>query len=127
MHQIDENTASAYLVHQYDEIKEEITDLKNRQNFAGIFQAIVNHINLLLKKGQIEKIGVRIKFVGWLHKRGNDYVRYIIENLFVRSFDGMKKRCTAEQWTHVYQLIPYNLKQMYLTQNKESLIKTKNI
>lgn len=122
MNEINENAASVYLAHHYGEIQEEITQLSLKRNFAGIFQAIVNHINLLLSNGQIEKIGVRIKFIGWLHKRGNEYVRYIIENLFVRSFEGMKRRCTAEQWIYVYQLIPNNLKHVYQFQHTNYLI-----
>ncbi len=121
MNEINENAASTYLAHHYGEIKEEINELSMRKNFAGIFQAIVNHINLLLSKGQIEKIGEKIKFIGWLHKRGNEYVQYIIENLFVRSFEGMKRRCTTEQWIYMYQLIPNNLKHVYQLQNTNYL------
>lgn len=121
MHQLNENTASTYLAHHYGEIKDEIGELSTRKNFAGVFQAIVNHINLLLSKGQVEKIARSIKFIGWLHKRGNGYVQYIIENLFVRSFVGMKRRCTAEQWIYMYQLIPNNLKNIYQLQNTNYL------
>ncbi|ULT23706.1 hypothetical protein KUH03_31835 [Sphingobacterium sp. E70] len=46
----------------------------------------LNHINYLLSNGQIEKIGNRLKYMGWLYRRGNEQVRNIIENLFVRSF-----------------------------------------
>ncbi|NQD71600.1 hypothetical protein HP439_12795 [Sphingobacterium shayense] len=121
MNNINENAASFYLAYHYGEIKEEISKLSDHKNFAGIFQAIVNHINLLLSKGQIEKIGTKIKFIGWLYKRGNVYVKEIIENLFVRSFAGMKRRCTAEQWIYIYQLIPSNLKSIYELQNNNYL------
>lgn len=121
MKEINENTASVYLAHHYGEIKAEINELSMRKNFAGVFQAIVNHINLLLSKGQTGKIGIWFKFVGWLYKRGNEYVKCIIENLFVRSFDGMKRRCTTEQWIYMYQLIPKNLKHVYQLQHKKFL------
>lgn len=123
MDKINENTASVYLAYHYGEIGKEINELSTRKNFAGIFQAIVNHINLLLSKGQSEKIGARIKVIGWLYKRGNEYVRYIIENLFVRSFEGMKRRCTTEQWIYVYQLIPNNLRNVYQLQAQNYLTK----
>lgn len=122
MLKISENAASVYLANQYSEIKEEINELYAHKNFAGIFQAIVNHINSLISKKQTQKIGVRIKFIGWLYKRGNEYVQYIVENLFVQSFKGMKKRCTTEQWLYIYKIIPKNLKTIYLLQNKNYLI-----
>ncbi len=121
MNEINENTASTYLAHHYGEIKEEINELSSKGNFAGIIQAVINHINLLLSRNQTEKIGVKIRFIGWLHKRGNEYIKYIIENLFVRSFEGMKRRCAAEQWICVYQLIPNNLKHVYQLQNMNYL------
>lgn len=123
MDTINEDTAGTYLAYHYGEIKDEINELSTRKNFAGIVQAIVNHINSMLTKGKAEKIGTQIKFIGWLYKRGNDYVKYIIENLFVRSFEGMKRRCTTEQWIYVYQLIPNNLKQVYLLQEKYFITK----
>ncbi len=127
MDKINENRAGVYLAFHYGEIKEEINELSSRKNFAGIFQAIVNHINLLIIKGQTEKIGIRIKLVGWLYKRGNEYVQYIIENLFVRSFEGMKKRCSAEQWSYLYASIPNNLKNIYQLQTKNYLTQKINL
>lgn len=121
MNEINESTASTYLANHYGEIKEEINELSTRKNFAGILQAIVNHINILLSDGQVEKIGVKFKFIGWLYKRGNEYVQDIIENLFVRSFEGMKRRCTKEQWIYIYQLIPKNLRKLYQLQNTNYL------
>lgn len=127
MDKINENNAGVYLAFHYGEIKEEINKLSTRKNFAGMFQAIVNHINLSLTRGQTEKIGIRIKLVGWLYKRGNEYVQYIIENLFVRSFEGMKKRCSAEQWNNLYRIIPNNLKNIYQLQTKNYLTQKINL
>lgn len=118
MDTINEKAAGQYLAVHYREIKNKIVELSTRKNFAGVFQAIVNHINLLLSKGHIEKVSTKLKSVGWLYKRGNEYVQHIIENLFVRSFEGMKRRCTTEQWVYMYQRIPLNLKNIYLLQNK---------
>ncbi|WP_312191814.1 hypothetical protein [Sphingobacterium sp.] len=121
MKKINEQSAGQYLADHYGEIKEEINHLSSHRNIAGIFQAIVNHSNYLLANGQIEKIGIRLKYIGWLYKRGNEQVCDLIENLFVRSFRGMKRRCTSEQWIYMYQHIPKNLKQIYLLQNTNSL------
>lgn len=117
MNEINEISAGHYLARHYGEIREEIDALSSRKNFAGIFQAIVNHFNYLVSAGQLEKISMRLKYIAWLYKKGDDHVRNIIENLFVRSFRGMKRRCTTEQWIYMYQNIPKNLKQIYLLQN----------
>lgn len=117
MDTINENKATDYITAYYKEIHDEIRQLSSRENFAGILQAAVNFLKLLLTNGQIQKIGDRIKVMGWLHKRGNDYVKFIIENLFVRSFDGMKRRCTTVEWNNLYKGIPVALKKVYIAQN----------
>ncbi|WP_333661410.1 hypothetical protein [Chishuiella changwenlii] len=118
MNNINKDIVASYLTSHYNEINDELQDLSSHQNFVGMFQAIINHINVLLTSGQIQKIGTKIKLIGWLYKRGNEYMKYIIENLFVQSFVGMKRRCNSQQWTDLYNTIPANLKQVYLLQNK---------
>jgi len=118
MNNINKDIVASYLTSHYNEINDELQDLSSHQNFVGMFQAIINHINVLLTSGQIQKIGTKIKLIGWLYKRGNEYVKYIIENLFVQSFIGMKRRCNPQQWADLYNMIPTNLKQIYLLQNK---------
>lgn len=116
MDTINENKAIDYITIHYKEINDEIRQLSNHKNFAGILQAVVNFLKTQLTNGKIQKIGDRIKVMGWLHKRGNDYVRFIIENLFVRSFDSLKKSCTAPQWEDIYKRIPLDLKKVYAAQ-----------
>lgn len=116
MDTINENIATDYITAHYKEINNEIRQLSNHKNFAGILQAVVNFLKSQLTNGQIQKIGDRIKVMGWLHKRGNDYVRFIIENLFVRSFDSMKKSCTPPQWEDLYKRFPLDLKKVYVAQ-----------
>mgnify|MGYP003398497835 CR=1 FL=1 len=120
MDKINEKSAGVYLARHYGEIKDEIHRLSVLKNFAGILQAIVNYLKLLLEKRQLNKLGTRIKTIGPLHKKGNDYLKYIIENLFVRSFEGIRRRCTAEEWAALYKEIPSNLKNIYLQQAKEN-------
>lgn len=116
MDTINENIATDYITAHYKEINNEIRQLSNHKNFAGILQAVVNFLKSQLTNGQIQKIGDRIKVMGWLHKRGNDYVRFIIENLFVRSFDSMKKSCTTPEWEDLYKRFPLDLKKVYAAQ-----------
>lgn len=70
MNKINEQSASQYLADHYGEIKEEINDLSARRNFAGIFQAIVNHINYLLSNGQVEKNRQPVKIYGMALQKG---------------------------------------------------------
>ena len=119
MKKINENTASAYLERHYGEIKDEIHTLSSHKNFPGILQAIINLLRFLQEKGQICKVGLRIKIIGRLYNKGNDYLKYIIENLFIRSFVGIKKRCTTQEWNVLYKQIPENLKKIYIQQNQE--------
>jgi len=118
MNRISEEAASAYLEVHYGEIKEQIHHLAVHKNFAGVFQAIVNFLQFLLEKGQVNKVGIRMQVIGKLHEKGNDYLKYIIENLFIRSFKGIKRRCTMEEWSLLYRQIPVNLKCVYLQQIK---------
>ncbi|MCA5005559.1 DUF7674 family protein [Sphingobacterium bovistauri] len=131
MNKINENIASAYLESHYDEIKDEIKDeihkLSSRKNFPGILQAIINLLRFLQEKGQIQKIGLHIKVIGRLYNNGNDYLKYIIENLFIRSFEGIRKRCTTHEWNALYKQIPVNLKKIYLLQNQEQSHRTLSI
>lgn len=119
MNIINENKASAYLENHYDEIKEEIHKLYVHQNIAGIFQAVVNFLRFLLESGQVNKIGKCITVMEPLYNRGNEYLRYIIENLFIRSFDGIKRRCSPDEWSDLYRQIPLNLKKVYTKQEQE--------
>lgn len=116
MDNINEDSVGIYLTNHCEEISDELTELSSNKNFVGMIQALINYINFLIKNNQVQKIGTKFKLIGWFYKRGNEHVQFIIENLFVRSFVGIKKRCNSEQWKLVYQSIPDNLKKIYLSQ-----------
>ncbi|CAD7798364.1 hypothetical protein CHRY9390_00325 [Chryseobacterium aquaeductus] len=72
----------------------------------------------------------------WICKNGNSYIRYIIENLFVRSFDNLRKNLKPQQWKFLYQEIPRDFRNVYYEQTEKDkgplsnilhLIKTENI
>lgn len=114
---INEEKAAVYLANHHKEIGEEIRELSVSRNFAGILQAVINLIRDLLTKGEFVKISRHIKFEWWIYQRGNEYIKYIIENLFVRSFEGIRKRCSISQWQRLYEEIPKPFKVIYQTQN----------
>lgn len=115
---INEDRAAIYMAAHHKEIREEIQELSLRKNFAGILQAVLNLIRGLLEKGEFEKIIRHIKYIGWVYQRGNEYIKYLIENLFVRSFESIRKRCSQTQWEQLYAEIPKPFKTLYLTQNR---------
>ncbi|ADY52142.1 MULTISPECIES: DUF7674 family protein [Bacteroidota] len=122
---INEDRAAVYLAEHHKEISNEIRELSAHKNFAGILQAVVNLIRCLLEKGEFTKITRHIRYIGWIYQRGNDYIRYIIENLFVRSFEGIRRRCSPNQWQQLYTEIPKPFQVVYLTQNNIIIQKIK--
>lgn len=124
MSKLNKTRASRYLAAHYPEIKQEIHTLSCNQNFAGVLQAIVNYLRVLLTRAEIKTISRLIRFVGWVYLRGDQYIKYIIENLFVRSFEGIRKRCTSQQWQFLFQNLPQPFKKVYTIQIENNLIKT---
>ncbi|MFD1630127.1 DUF7674 family protein [Pseudopedobacter beijingensis] len=114
---INEERAAMYIAVHHKEISEEIQQLSSHKNFAGIIQAVINQIRGLLEKGEFVRIVRHIRYIAWIYQRGNEYIRYIIENLFVRSFEGIRRRCSTKQWLQLYAKIPNPFKVIYLTQN----------
>lgn len=89
--QINEEQVAIFLAAHYKEIVAEIKSLSSAKNFAGMFQAIVNQMSNSLDKGECSKLIKYLKYTAWTYKRGDEYLHYIIEKLFVRSFEGIRK------------------------------------
>lgn len=106
------------MVH-YWEIRSEIRPLFRKHNFAGVLQAVVNHLRTLKDQGNIEKIGVHIRFLGKIYERGNHYVRYMLENLFVRSLRGLERRSVEAEWLSIQAHMPVMFLNIYQAQKKE--------
>lgn len=117
---INEDVAALYIARHHKEIGGEIRLLSLKHNFAGVLQAVVNLLKSLIEKGRTEKAIHHIKYIGWVYQRGNSHIQYLIENLFVRSFESIRKRCAPEQWKLLYVEIPQAFKTFYLTQNNFS-------
>ena len=125
MYQITPLRASAYLGCRFSEIKVEIRSLSKYRNFPGVLQAVVNNLKQLVVQGRVKAVSQRIGFVYWVYMNGDQYIRYIVENLFVRSFNGIQKRATTEQWNFIYKKIPLPFKAVYTQQYQPQLIKIK--
>ncbi|PUV25838.1 hypothetical protein DCO56_02370 [Sphingobacterium athyrii] len=106
MQKLNQYRVGMYLILHYREIRSEINLLIRKHNFAGALQAVVNHLRVLSADRNIDKLCRHIHFLGTLYNRGNHYVKYMMENLFVRSLAGLKRIYSAEEWTRIEYRLP---------------------
>lgn len=123
MYQITPLRASAYLGSRFSEIKAEIRSLSRYGNFPGVLQAVVNNLKQLAMQGRVKTVSRHIVFVCWVYMNGDHYIKDIVENLFVRSFQGIQRRSTTEQWNLIYKKMPLPFKMIYAKQYQPQLIK----
>lgn len=119
MQTINQKIAVEYLKFFYPPLRNEITQLSVQDNFAGIMQATVNYLKNLLQESKINIIAHHIKLMDWLYRNGNSYVRTMIENLFVRSFESFKKHAKIQHWKLLYQYMPVSFQIIYNEQQKQ--------
>ncbi|WP_407405110.1 hypothetical protein [Chryseobacterium sp.] len=124
---INEELATQHLQSIYPSIKNEITQLSSQNNFAGIIQATVNEIKILLQESKVCIVNRNIKMMDWLYRNGTQNVQLLIENLFVRSFNSFKKQSDVQQWQFLYQYMPVKFQEIYVKQTRvdEILFKKK--
>ncbi len=119
MQTINQKTAVEYLKFFYPPLRNEITQLSLQDNFAGVIQATINYLKNLLQESKINIIAHHIKLMDMIYKNGNSYVRTMIENLFVRSFESFKKHAKIAHWKLLYQYMPVSFQIIYNEQQKQ--------
>ncbi|SEM10947.1 hypothetical protein SAMN05421856_101144 [Chryseobacterium taichungense] len=122
MQTINQKIAVEYLKFFYPPLRAEITQLSVQENFAGIIQSTINYLKNLLLESKINIISHHIKLMDWIYRNGNSYVRDIIENLFVRSFESFKKHAKIQHWKLLYQYMPVSFQQIYDHQRSQDKI-----
>jgi hypothetical protein len=122
MQTINQKIAIEYLKFFYPPLRNEITQLSVQDNFAGAIQATINYLKDLLLESKINIIAHHIKLMDWIYRNGNSYVRDIIENLFVRSFESFKKHAKIGDWKLLYQYMPVSFQVIYNDQRKQDKI-----
>ncbi|WP_370895598.1 DUF7674 family protein [Chryseobacterium gossypii] len=122
MQTINQRIAVEYLKFFYPTIRNEITQLSTQNNFAGIIQATINYLKDLLQESKINIIAHHIKLMDWIYRNGNSYVRDMIENLFVRSFESFKKHAKTQHWKLLYQYMPMSFQMIYNEQQRKDEI-----
>ncbi|KPE49109.1 hypothetical protein [Chryseobacterium indologenes] len=119
MQTINQKIAVEYLKFFYPPLRNEITQLSVQDNFAGVIQATINYLKNLLQESKINIIAHHIKLMDWIYRNGNSYVRTVIENLFVRSFESFKKHAKIAHWKLLYQYMPVSFQIIYNEQQKQ--------
>lgn len=119
---INQKIASEYLKFFYPPLRKEITQLSSQDNFAGIMQATINYLKKLLQEAKVNIIAHHIKLMEMIYKGGDSYVKDMIENLFVRSFESFKKHAKISHWKLLYQYMPVTFQVIYNDQRKQDKI-----
>ncbi|MCW3159816.1 DUF7674 family protein [Chryseobacterium oryctis] len=119
MQTINQKTAIEYLKFFYPRLRKEITQLSIQDNFAGVIQTIIDYLKNLLQESKISIIAHHIKLMDCIYRNGNCYVRSIIENLFIRSFESFKKHAKIQHWRLLYQYMPVSFQIVYNEQQKK--------
>ncbi|MGU3376094.1 DUF7674 family protein [Chryseobacterium sp. M5A1_1a] len=122
MQTINQKIAVEYLKFFYPPLRKEIIQLSVHDNFAGIMQATVNYLKGLLLESKINIIAHHIKLMDGLYRNGNSYVRTMIENIFIRSFESFKKHAKIQHWKLLYQYMPVSFQIIYTEQQKQDQI-----
>lgn len=122
MQKINQKIAVEYLKFFYPRLRNEITQLSIQDNFAGVIQSTINYLKNLLMESRINIISHHIKLMDMIYKNGDSYVRDMIENLFVRSFESFKKHAKIQHWKLLYQYMPINFQLIYNDQRKQDKI-----
>lgn len=118
MNTINQQDVYEIIASEIPEVDEEMKTLSSRENLAATLQLVVNYVRDKLSLHEIGKAQYCIALVGWLYGVGNDRVRELIEHLFVRSFNSIKKHCNQQEWTQIERTMPNRLLSIYSTQNE---------
>lgn len=122
MQTINQKTATEYLKFFYAPLRSEIIQLSVQDNFAGIIQSTINYLKSLLQEAKVNIIAHHIMLMEMIYKSGDSYVKDMIENLFVRSFESFKKRAKIAQWKLLYRYMPVSFQMIYNDQQKQDKI-----
>lgn len=119
---INQKTATEYLKFFYAPLRSEIIQLSAQDNFPGIIQSTINYLRNLLQEAKVNIIAHHIMLMEMIYKNGDAYVKDMIENLFVRSFESFKKRAKIAHWKLLYRYMPVSFQMIYNDQQKQDKI-----
>lgn len=109
-------SASYFMAGKFKGIRSEIKGLAQKRNFAGVVQALVNHLKTLQAQGDLKKVINYITYLGKVYSKSNAYVQYMIENLFIRSLDSIGRCGSSLSWHSIYKQMPQSFVLIYQRQ-----------
>ena len=116
---INKRIAVEYLKIYYPAVRDEIMQLSVQNNFAGIIQITIDQLKIFLQESKTHLVIRNIKVMEWLHRNGTSYIRQMIENLFITSFESLKRNSDREQWEILYQQMPLKFQVLYIEQIRQ--------
>ncbi|WP_294236738.1 MULTISPECIES: hypothetical protein [Chryseobacterium] len=122
MQTINQAKATEYLKFFYPQLRTEIIQLSIQGNFAGIIQSTINYLRRLLQESKVNIMVHHITMMEMIYKSGDSYVKNMIENLFIRSFESFKKRAKISHWKRLYQYMPVTFQVIYNDQQEQDKI-----
>ncbi|WP_294221075.1 hypothetical protein [uncultured Chryseobacterium sp.] len=122
MQTINQAKATEYLKFFYPQLRTEIIQLSIQGNFAGIIQSTINYLKRLLQESKVNIMVHHITMMEMIYKSGDSYVKNMIENLFIRSFESFKKRAKISHWKRLYQYMPVTFQVIYNDQQEQDKI-----
>lgn len=117
MYKINQMELPEIIAQEIPEIKSEIGRLSSKENIAATLQIVVTYTREMLTRRQVAKVNYCMALMGWIYNLGNEPIRDLIENLFVRSFNGMRSLCLPNEWDQIQSRIPVKLYNVYMVQN----------
>lgn len=122
MQTINQAKATEYFKFFYPQLRTEIIQLSIQDNFAGIIQSTINYLRRLLQESKVNIMVHHITMMEMIYKSGDSYVKNMIENLFIRSFESFKKRAKISHWKRLYQYMPVTFQVIYNDQQEQDKI-----
>lgn len=98
--------ATRYLAAKMPELGTQIHGLSRDGNFAGVLQAVVNHQHSLLASHRVAKVTETIRQLWQIYLRGNETVRFLVKNLYLRAQLCLEQRCNRKEWKYIMVRIP---------------------
>jgi hypothetical protein len=117
MYKINQVELPEIIAQEIPEIKSEIGRLSSKENIAATLQVVVTYTREMLTRHQVAKVNYCMALMGWIYNLGNEPIRDLIENLFVRSFNGMRSLCRPNEWDQIQSRMPAKLYMVYKGQN----------
>ncbi|MEC3874337.1 DUF7674 family protein [Chryseobacterium salviniae] len=103
MKKLNEKMAVELMKVFYPSIRNQISQMHTEHNFGGILQMLVEELKTSIASNHITKVITGINRMDYIYQKGNAYVRYMIERLFIKPFSSLKYSAHPQQWKLICQ------------------------